>query len=379
MILAIGTSMWIWMEAYVEVQVALHGRAVLEPHRRSEPPEFWDFRLGQHAFVSVNGIKMHYVHNGCKQHVKGPILLLLHGFLDFWYIWNRQLPALAEYFCVVAPDLRGYGFTTKPADSAHYMMVTLVKDVTELIKTINPSNKRRLVVVGHDWGAMIGFCLATLYENLVSRMIIINGMHPKAFYKQLLLSPRQMRKSWYMIPFRHPKIPEQYLIMQDLSFFDKVHKAFTVREEYVHKYMFSQPGALTGALNYYRAFNHDNKQLDKLQYRRLSIPALILWGQKDEFLTTPIARFNADWLTAPTVLFYRNAGHWLLRECSATVNRYIIQFSKSRQITLSAQHTNTSTHRPNACGHSATPHATQTQNTIAFVPPETGVPGFVTE
>uniref|UniRef100_A0A131Z0C6 Soluble epoxide hydrolase n=1 Tax=Rhipicephalus appendiculatus TaxID=34631 RepID=A0A131Z0C6_RHIAP len=381
MILAIGTSMWIWMEAYVKVQVALHGQAILEPHRRSEPPEFSDVKLGRHAFANVNGIKMHYVHKGCQQHANGPILLLLHGFLDFWYIWNRQLPTLAEYFCVVAPDLRGYGLTTKPEDSADYLMVTLVKDVTELIRKINPQNKRRLVLVGHDWGAMIGFCLATLHENLISRMVIINGMHPKAFYKQLLLSPRQMRMSWYMIPFRHPRIPEQYLIMRDLAFFDKVHTAFTVREEYAHKYMFSQPGALTGALNYYRAFNHDKEQLDKLNYRRLSVPALILWGQKDEFLTTRVARFNTDWLTAPTVLFYRNAGHWLLRECSGSVNRYIVAFAKSGQISVNALHANTSNNRPNedACRHFTTAHATQIHSTFALVPPETGIPGFSEE
>ncbi|KAL1442644.1 hypothetical protein MTO96_030683, partial [Rhipicephalus appendiculatus] len=139
--------------------------------------------------------------------------------------------------------------------------------------------------------------------------------------------------------------------------------------------------ALTGALNYYRAFNHDKEQLDKLNYRRLSVPALILWGQKDEFLTTRVARFNTDWLTAPTVLFYRNAGHWLLRECSGSVNRYIVAFAKYGQISVNALHANTSNNRPNenACRHSTTAHATQIHSTFALVPPETGIPGFSEE
>nr|XP_037275930.1 epoxide hydrolase 4-like [Rhipicephalus microplus] len=210
---------------------------------------------------------MHYIPHGCHtNNPTSPILLLLHGFLDFWFIWNRQIPNLSNHFCVVVPDLRGYGLTTKPTNSAEYLMLKLVEDVKQLINFINPPSKnRQLVLVGHDWGAMIGFCLATLHESLISRMIIINEMHPKAFSKQLLRSPRQMRMSWYMIPFRHPRVPEQYLMMRDFAFFDKVHKVFTEREEYIHKYMFSQPGALTGAINYYRAFNNDKEQLNKLR------------------------------------------------------------------------------------------------------------------
>ncbi|KAL3226760.1 hypothetical protein MRX96_004376 [Rhipicephalus microplus] len=257
-----------------------------------------------------------------------PILLLLHGFLDFWFIWNRQIPNLSNHFCVVVPDLRGYGLTTKPTNSADYLMLKLVEDVKQLINFINPPSKnRQLVLVGHDWGAMIGFCLATLHESLISRMIIINGMHPKAFSKQLLRSPRQMRMSWYMIPFRHPRVPEQYLMMRDFAFFDKVHKVFTEREEYIHKYMFSQPGALTGAINYYRAFNNDKEQLNKLGYRVLNIPTLILWGQKDEFLTSRVGTYDREWLSNSSIVFYKRAGHWVLRECSTSVNHYIVETS----------------------------------------------------
>lgn len=382
MILAIGTSMWIWMEAYVKVQVALHGQAILEPHRRSEPPEFKDSKLGMHAYAKVNGINMHYVHKGCdSRNANRPIALLLHGFLDFWFIWNRQIPTLGEHFCVVVPDLRGYGLTTRPGNSADYLMVKLVQDVKELIEAINPQKKRPVVLVGHDWGGMIGFCLATLHEKLIDRMVIVNGMHPKAFSKQLLRSPRQMRMSWYMIPFRHPKVPEQYLMMRDLAFFDKVHKGFSEREEYAHKYMFSQNGALTGAINYYRAFNDDKEQLNKLPYRKLSVPTLILWGQKDEFLTSPVATFNQEWLAKSTVVFYKHAGHWLLRECFTTVNQYIIKFAKSGQMTTSLRQMNPSNQRQNenTCAHSTTPDAIRAGNVFALLPRETGIPGFPEE
>ncbi|KAH6925834.1 hypothetical protein HPB50_010919 [Hyalomma asiaticum] len=365
-IFAIGTSMWMWMQAYVKVQVARHGHAILEPHRRSEPPELKDPKYGKHESVDVNGIVMHYVHKGCDQ--DRPILLLLHGFLDFWFIWNRQIPILGEQFCAVAPDLRGYGLTSKPTRSAEYLMVKLVEDVRQLILIINPQKKRRLILVGHDWGGMIGFCLATLHEDLISQMIVINGMHPKAFLKQLLQSPRQMRMSWYMIPFRHPKVPEQYLIMRDFAFFDSIHKGFTEREEYAHKYMFSQPGALTGAVNYYRAFNDDKEQLNKLPYRVLRVPTLILWGQKDSFITPRVGTYDQEWLASSTIMFYRHAGHWLLRECYDTVNEYIASFALSGKLGHQGVNSSRSTRNGNACAHRTTPTEMLPESAYPLIP-----------
>ncbi|XP_037499389.1 AB hydrolase superfamily protein YfhM-like isoform X2 [Rhipicephalus sanguineus] len=381
MILTIGISMWIWMQAYVKVQVVLYGRAILEPHRRSEPPELKNIEFGQHEYRNVNGIAMHYVHKGCDASSQnGPILLLLHGFLDFWFIWNRQIPILSKKFCVIVPDLRGYGLTTKPANSTDYLMVKLIEDVRQLLLTINPPPGRPLLLVGHDWGAMIGFCLASLEEHLIDRMIVINGMHPKAFQKQLLRSPRQMRMSWYMIPFRHPEVPEQYLMMRDFAFFDKVHKGFTKREEYVHKYMFSQPGALTGAINYYRAFNNDKEQLNKLQYRVLDIPTLILWGQKDEFLTSRVGKYDREWLNKSAIVFYKRAGHWLMRECFDTVNQYILDFVKYGLLDPSLrQFNNSKTQNENTCAHSVTPGVVSPPNVFPLVPLDSGVPGFPEE
>ncbi|XP_077523831.1 epoxide hydrolase 4-like isoform X2 [Amblyomma americanum] len=203
--LAIGTSMWIWMQAYVKIQVALHGKVILTPERRGEPPEFRNKTLGTHRYVNLTitrkskniTIQVHYVTIGCDAHDEhDTMLLLLHGFLDFWYIWNRQMPTFGKEFCVVAPDLRGYGHTTRPVDSAEYRMVNLIRDVKGLIKALNTRKKKKVVLVGHDWGGMIAFCFATFHEHMINKMVIINGMHPKAFSKQLLRSVRQMRMSW---------------------------------------------------------------------------------------------------------------------------------------------------------------------------------------
>uniref|UniRef100_A0A131YJV1 Soluble epoxide hydrolase n=1 Tax=Rhipicephalus appendiculatus TaxID=34631 RepID=A0A131YJV1_RHIAP len=326
--LTLGTSMWIWMQAYVKLQIAIHGKNVLKPLNRTVPNDFFSESLGQHEYAELTNITMHYVTKGCDVE-KRHIVLLLHGFLDFWYIWNRQIPALADDFCIVAPDLRGYGNTSRPEDSAQYLMTNLIEDVKGLLDKINPQHKKSVILVGHDWGGMIAFCFATVYEKMIEKIVIINGMHPLAFTKQLFRSLSQMRMSWFTIPFRHPVVPEQYLTLKDLRFFDKVHKSFTADEKYAHKYVFSQQGALTGALNYYRSFNNDSDELQKLPYRKINVSTLILWGEKDEFLTRRIAAYNQEWLKNSELVYYPRASHWLMRDCSEQVATRIRWFARN--------------------------------------------------
>uniref|UniRef100_G3MMC3 AB hydrolase-1 domain-containing protein n=1 Tax=Amblyomma maculatum TaxID=34609 RepID=G3MMC3_AMBMU len=328
--------MGIWMQAYVKTNILFHGRSILIPKNRTVPNEFYNEDYGEHKYVNVSNITFHYVTKGCENEQR-TMLLLLHGFLDFWFIWNRQIPELSKEFCVVAPDLRGYGNTTRPTDTAEYLMPKLIGDVKGLIEELNPGHKRKVVLVGHDWGGMISLCFATLHETLIDKMVIINGMHPKAFLKQLFRSPTQMRMSWYMLPFRRPVVPEQYLIMKDLQFFDKVHKGFTEREEYAHKYVYSQPGALTGTINYYRAFNNDSDQFNKLPFRKINVPTLILWGQRDAFITRRVARYNQEWLTQSQLIYYEGAGHFPLRECPTHVTGRIIEFVKTGTVIVNKE------------------------------------------
>ncbi|XP_070377499.1 AB hydrolase superfamily protein YfhM-like isoform X4 [Dermacentor albipictus] len=324
---------------------------------------------------SAKSITVHYVSKGCdNKEDNSSILLLLHGFLDFWYIWNRQIPTLGEEFCVVAPDLRGYGLSTKPVDPEEYVMTFLINDVKDLLGVINPNHTRKVVLVGHGWGGMISFCFATMYETLIDKMIIINGMHPKAFSKQLLRSLKQMRMSWYLMSFRHPVVPEQYLELRDFAFFDQVHRGFTKDEEYAHKYMFSRKGALTGALNYYRAVN-ESEGLHKLQYRKINVTTLILWGQKDAFLTHPIARFNREWLTTSYVLYYRKAGHWLQRECSEQVAARIEEFVLDEKYELLTNETSAE-QSVDTCSESLTPDESRTGTICPLLPAYASVPDF---
>ncbi|XP_037576726.1 epoxide hydrolase 2 [Dermacentor silvarum] len=256
---------------------------------------------------------------------------------------------------VVAPDLRGYGNTTRPEDTAQYLMLNLIEDVKGLLEHLNNNHSRKVFLVGHDWGGMISFCFATLYETFIDGMVIINGMHPMAFAKQLFRSVRQMRMSWYQLPFRHPVVPEQYLIMWDFHFFDKVHRGFTENETEAHKYMFSRDGALTGAISYYRAFNNDSNQLRKLPYQTINVSTLILWAEKDAFIMSPIAKYNQEWLKTSKVVYYRGAGHWLPRECSTQVTEQIRKFASNTTTGTTVTEEATPEHKQGTCQEASFP------------------------
>lgn len=372
----IAGSMWVWMQGYVKTQVLVHGDGILTPKPRSMPKELTDSRFGEHRFVSVNNITMHYVSLNCDNKEDGrPMILLLHGFLDFWYIWNRQIPRLGEDYCVVAPDLRGYGNTTKPEDPALYLLPQLVQDVKELLEALNPEHARKVVLVGHDWGGMISFVFSTLHEQMIDRMVIINGMHPWAFTKQLFVSLTQLKMSWYMRPFQHQVVPEKYLIMKDLEFFDKVHKSFSPAEREASKYMFSQPRALTGALNYYRAFGKDSDQLNKFPYRAINVSTLILWGERDDFITTPVAKNNQEYLADSTVVYFPQGDHYVLRGCGSEVTDYIFEFAKDGSTAKAAQRASAGGNQP--CRQATKPNSkSQEPKAVPLAPGDLVIPGL---
>lgn len=187
---------------------------------------------------------------------------------------------------------------------------------------------------------MISFCFLTKYEhlNLVKKMVVINGCHPRAFRKQLVRSLTQMLMAWYMIAFRKPVVPEQYIRLRDMEFFDDIHgRAFTREEENATKYEFSKKGALTAALNHFRAFNNDSDHVMRFKRRKITTPTLILWGEEDLFVTTRVARYTRRWLSDSAAVYYPRAGHWLQRECPVQVNARIRDFAKNSGFTFTPQ------------------------------------------
>lgn len=146
----IGASMWIWMQGYVNLQEMTFGEEVFHVKTRKEPAAIRDGTLGEHKFVKLTNITMHYVTKGCEDD-RRTMLLMLHSFLEFWFIWNRQMRDLSKDFCIVAPDLRGYGETSKPRDSSEYQMKFLVEDVKDIIERLRKRKQEKASRARRTW------------------------------------------------------------------------------------------------------------------------------------------------------------------------------------------------------------------------------------
>src|SRR5919108_1140565 len=210
--------------------------------KRDSDTEKWD-----HNFIEVNNIRMHYVSAG-----SGALVLLLHGFPEFWYSWRHQIPPLSEKFHVVAPDMRGYNQTDKPPTVEAYSAMNLIGDVVGLINKLAPDKKA--ILVGHDWGGAIAWLVGMFQPQFVERLIILNVGHPGTRNRDGFRDFDQMQRSWYMFFFLLPEIPEEALSRNDFELMRKMvfetatrKEVFTEEEKEKYVSMWKEHGTLTGA------------------------------------------------------------------------------------------------------------------------------------
>ena len=278
-----------------------------------------------HRYATVNGVRLHYVEYG-----KGPLIVLLHGFPECWYAWRYQLPALAEAgYRVVAPDLRGYNLSDKPKGVAAYRLECLVADVKALIQALGEDSA---VVVGHDWGGVIAWQLAMTDPQVVKKLIILNAPHPQR-YLEALKTPGQLFRSWYVLFFQLPWLPE--LLIRGFGFAslrqrllnEPVHAdAFDEASVKVYQQALAHPGALTGALNYYRAGFRSLLKGLRQPVLPIEIPTLVIWGERDRYLGMDLLEGLEPWVKDLTVERIADASHWVQAEVPERVNERMLRF-----------------------------------------------------
>lgn len=280
----------------------------------------------RHAFAEVNGIRMHYVTAG-----QGPLVLLLHGFPEFWYSWRKQIPALAEHFTVVVPDQRGYGETDKPGWG--YEVDVLVADMLELIGVLG---HERAMVVGHDWGGAVAWAMAIAYPQRVERLAILNAPHPKVFAKHLRGNKAQQRRSWYMGFFMLPALPELAFKADDYALVERIFRAttppgtFSDEEIVAYKDALSKPGALTAALNWYRAAGRQGSRgLLAGTQMRCEVPTLLIWGDNDIALGAEMLADHPTYVPQLTVHRLPGVSHWVQHQAPDEVNQALLAFLSS--------------------------------------------------
>ncbi len=283
----------------------------------------------QHQFIEANRIRLHYVTQG-----EGDLVLLLHGFPEFWYSWRYQIPVLARHFRVVVPDLRGYNDSEKP--SSGYDLDTLSTDIRSLIENLGYS---RAHVVGHDWGGAIAWNLAQKSPQCLDRLALLSAPHPQRFVREVLSNLDQLRQSWYVLAFQIPGLPE-LLIKQNLKNFvnsmfqeQAIRKgAFSEENAQLYQAALNKPGALSAAINHYRhLFTSLNWVRDwGRSPDPITIPTLVLWGEEDSILSYRLADGLDSLIQAPhKIKLVPHCGHWIQQEAPQTVNRELLEFLRS--------------------------------------------------
>ena len=272
---------------------------------------------------SGNPVTLHVVQAGPED---GPLIILLHGFPEFWYGWKHQIQPLADAgFRVWVPDQRGYNLSDKPTGIDAYRLDTLVADVIGLI---DAAGQQKAVIVGHDWGAAVAWWTAVSHPERVERLVVMNVPHPVAMKKFARRDLGQMRRSWYIGFFQLPWLPETLSRLGNWSALVRTllssSRPGTFRRADLEHYKtaWSQPGALTSMINWYRA------ALQKPPARqpsiRVIVPTLLIWGTQDKFLKREMAQPSIDLCDNGRVVFLENATHWVQHEEPERVNELII-------------------------------------------------------
>jgi pimeloyl-ACP methyl ester carboxylesterase len=257
--------------------------------------------------------------------LNGPDVVLLHGFPEFSYGWRHQLPALAAAgFRTLAPDLRGYGRSPKPPAVRDYRIDCLASDVLDLIRR---ECGGRAHVVGHDWGGVIAWWLAMHHPQAVDRLVVLNAPHPAAYFRELR-RPAQLLRSWYVLFFQLPWLPELAIRFDD---FAALRRLFTVEARFgadeVRRYLdaFADRKSLTGAVSYYRAAFREG-QASLRRVRRIAAPTLLIWGERDRYLVPRLTHGLEQWVPNLRVERLPGATHWVQHDAPAKVNELMIEF-----------------------------------------------------
>jgi pimeloyl-ACP methyl ester carboxylesterase len=279
------------------------------------------------AYADLGEVHLHYVEAG-----EGPLVVLLHGFPDFWYSWRFQIPALARAgFRVVAPDLRGYNLSSRPTEVSSYTPARLAGDVRDLIAERGAA---RAFVAGHDWGAAVAWLTAIRHPEVVERLAILNVPHPRRMLESLRRPSRQLLRSWYMFFFQLPKLPERVIAADDWRAFRHLFEhdarpgAFTPADLDRYREAWSRPGAVTAMLNYYRAsLRRPPAPVGGGSLPPVQAPSLVIWGERDRHLGAELAEPRLEDVPhLERVVRLSQASHWVQHDEPDRVSELLIDF-----------------------------------------------------
>ncbi len=275
--------------------------------------------------IRANGISFEVATMGSGDR----LALCLHGFPESAYSWRYQLPLLAKLgYRARAPNLRGYRSSDSPQSVAAYRLKTLVDDVAALIEA---SGARETLLMGHDWGGALAWLIAMDRPALINRLIILNLPHPACFAREVK-RPAQFMKSWYVLLFQIPLLPELLLgafhawgIGEMIRQTSRDPSRFPEETLAVYRQNASRPGGLTAMLNWYRASLQCGgwRTLNRDSYPKIETPTLFLWGDADAALSIRTTRGTDKYVSDLTLRVFHGVSHWIQQEAAEAVNLMI--------------------------------------------------------
>jgi epoxide hydrolase 4 len=263
-----------------------------------------------HGYADSNGVKIHYASLG-----QGPLVVMIHGFPDFWYTWRDQMEALSDKFQCVAIDQRGYNLSDKPKGVENYDMRLLVGDVVAVIHALG---KEKAIVVGHDWGGMVAWQLALNVPQVTEKLVILNLPHPRGLSRELANNPAQQKNSQYARNFQQPDAASK-LTAEGLAFWVKDPEA---RKKYVEAFKRSDFEAM---LNYYkRNYPREPYVEDKSPVVKTQMPVLMIHGLGDTALLSGALNNTWDWMGQDlTLVTIPGSSHFVQQDASELVSKSI--------------------------------------------------------
>jgi pimeloyl-ACP methyl ester carboxylesterase len=288
----------------------------------------------KHGYAQIGGVRLHYAERGSG----GRLVILLHGFPECWYSWRRQLMALGDNYTVVAPDTRGYNLSDKPARVSDYKIDLLIDDVLGLIHHFG---EQTAAVVGHDWGGIIAWHVARKHPEYVWKLVAMQVPPIEVWRRNMTL--RQALKSWYMLFFQLPRLPEWWMSANDYAVLETIFKktvarpgTFTDADIAVYKNSLRDPAALSASINYYRAnvfpmfLKWRRKPEGELSDDRIRVPTLFIYGEKDHAVMPETVRDVKSYVDAPySEVRIQTSAHWVQNEAAAEVNAALQSFLAS--------------------------------------------------
>ncbi|HZS07263.1 MAG TPA: alpha/beta hydrolase [Blastocatellia bacterium] len=287
-------------------------------------------------YTEINGLKIHYVREGEGDKV----ILFLHGFPEFWYMWKDQLREFGKDYTAIAMDMRGYNLSDKPANVEDYAIPLLIADIRAMFDRFSPGRKG--ILVAHDWGGIAAWAFAVAHPEYLEKLVIINSPHPAVFARELKTNPDQQKASAYMPMFRSPEAESilganNYAMLVNAVFnFATRPDAYTEEDRKAYLAAWAQPGAMTGGLNYYRAASlgppdagaspESVNAFIRESSWIVKVPTLVIWGEKDHALMSTNLDGLEEFIPDLTIRRVPNASHWVTHEEPQLVNQYMREF-----------------------------------------------------